>query len=142
MALLCDLRRRRQHPAEAGCVGDEMVSGEHRHNCFGVLPAQMDGAQPDAGGGAPALRLDDKVLRRQFRRLRCQRLHVLGARDDENLFRPEKRRQPDHRVLEHRALPDQSKRLLGAITTAERPQSCPYPPGHNQCVERHHSFSP
>ena len=121
MALFSDLRRHCQRLAETCCVGDEMIGGEHRHDRFRVLPAQVDRPQPDARSRATTIWLDDEILRWQFRRLRDQCLHVFSARDDENLLRLEKGRNSVHRVLEHGALTDQPERLLGTIATAERP---------------------
>ena len=137
MALLGDLRRGGEHPAEAVHVGDEMIGGQHRHNGLRVLLAQVNRPQPDTGGSTLALWLDDEALRRQLRRLGRQGCDVLGTGDDEHVLRLEYGGNPVHRVLEHGTPSNQRERLFGAIPATDRPQSRPHPSGHNQCVESH-----
>ena len=107
MAILSHLRRGGQHLAEAVCIDDKVIGGQHRHNRFGVLPQQVNGTQPDGGASATALRLDDKVLPRQLGRLSRQRIDVLGTGDDENLLGLENGRDPIHGMFEHRTPADE-----------------------------------
>jgi len=59
----------------------------------------------------------------------------LLIRDDPELFRWGKPKQPRHRLLNHRLLAIQRKQLLGAFLAAKRPETCATSAGEDHGIE-------
>ena len=63
------LRRRggaKEHLPELGAPLDDVVGGEHRHDRLGVERSESGHGEPDRGGVAARVRLDDHMVRREL----------------------------------------------------------------------------
>jgi hypothetical protein len=112
-----------------------VIGSQYCHDSVSITAIEVKSAQTDGWRCAAANGLGYEVLCGQFRRLIRQAAHVLAARDDEDLLRLEERSDSIDSVLEHRPIPNQSQRLLGTITAADRPQSGSGPTGHDEGIE-------
>ena len=79
-------------------------------------------------------RLNDEIAARQLGCLPQQRADLFGSRHDERAVGWKQRREPLHRVLEHRPVAHQSQRLLGPRLPTQWPQPCARPTSHDESV--------
>ncbi len=134
VALLRHVVRRRQRRAKGLSVADVVIRCQDGDG--GLRVALLDDGHTESGCRAAllAVRLNDEILQRYFRRFGAHHVHVLRASDHIDALWCEQRREPLHADLEHRAVFDQGKQLFGLVVTAQRPEPRAAAPRHNHRI--------
>ena len=108
-----------------------MVRRHDDHDRIGVVAADFEGRQANAGGRVALAGLAQNSAGRQLGQLLAQCIDQAGVGDDQHALGRDHAGQAIDGRLDHGPLAHEAEQLLGTQRSALRPEPCSGPAGHD-----------